>query len=227
MLVRTHTMNPIDALKYLREKVPDADQKFLQGVVGHGTGSERGLDQEWLDDQVGELVSLNQPDSPRKARKRPRDGDDDDDQDKEDDGGIQNRKEGRPRKTKRREVNKIVYGIGGEDIVDGDRTGIEYYLAKNAPKRTQHTKKIMLDQFTGLVPGLNPMTAGKSLSNNTVIHAYVELYDWRTKRFNMDLEDDDTSKAIQLDDSVADEVVAAKRYLRRRVRIPVREEKPL
>lgn len=157
MLIRTHMMNPIEALKYLRKKVPDADQKFLQAIVGHGTGSERGLDQEWLDDQVRELESLSQPDNPRKARKRLRNGDnDDDDEDKYDNGGIRDRKEGGARKTKRREEEnenqlrikpKIIYEIGGQDIVDGDREGIRHYLGKNAPNRTRHERKIVYVYF--------------------------------------------------------------------------------
>ncbi|CAG9955937.1 unnamed protein product [Clonostachys rosea f. rosea IK726] len=55
------------------------------------------------------------------------------------------------------------------------------------------------------------MIVSNTLKENTVFHTYVQLYERRV--FRMIPEDDDAKMAIQRDDSVADEVHAAKMYI--------------
>src|SRR5688572_29451381 len=94
-----HKIDPIQALIYLSESIPNADHGFLQSIVAYG--SKRGLTQDWLKKQARELNRLNQPDN---TRKRPRDGNDD--------MGIKGGKEGGPQKRKRREEKEKQSQIG-------------------------------------------------------------------------------------------------------------------
>jgi hypothetical protein len=64
-----------------------------------------------------------------------------------------------------------------------------------------------------LIPGLDAKTAAEELDGRTVFKAYVRIYD--QGKFKMEL-GDDSSMVVPFNDSVADQVRAAKRYLRRR-----------
>ena len=72
------------------------------------------------------------------------------------------------------------------------------------------------------VDGLTAMAAGKALKDETVFNAFVHLYDWASTKGILDklgfeLNKGDMGESIQLDGSVADEVLAARRFLLRRV----------
>jgi hypothetical protein len=98
----------------------------------------------------------------------------------------------------------MCHSIDGSLLTDGPK--LEKLILYGARRETE---------FRNLLPRLacesNPMIVSNTLKENTVFYTYVQLYERRV--FRMIPEDDDAKMAIQRDDSVADEVHAAKMYI--------------
>lgn len=123
--------------------------------------------------------------------------------------------------------------VRGSNIIDGGSPPIARdegsrmctYLSVAGRCYLILTDACRVRQFLSHVDGSNAVVAGKALEGKTVFDAFVCLHN-RTLQVGNPvtwLERGDTGQAIQCDDSTADEVLAAKRFLRRRANYPVKQ----